>query len=33
MRVTDLNTYEVAVHNRVLITKQAVEMLAEAGKK
>ena len=33
MRVTDLNTYEVAVHNRLLITKQAVEMLAEAGKK
>ena len=32
-RVTDLNTYEVAVHNMVLITKQAVEMLAEAGKK
>ena len=33
MRVSDLNTYEVAVHNRLLITKQAVEMLAEAGKK
>jgi len=33
MRVTDLNTYEVAVHNRLLITKQAVEMLAEAGEK
>jgi len=33
MRVTDLNTYEVAVHNRLLITKQAVEMLAEAGGK
>jgi len=32
-RVADLNTYEVAVHNRLLITKQAVEMLAEAGKK
>lgn len=32
-RVTDLNTYEVAVHAIVLITKQAVEMLAEAGKK
>lgn len=32
-RVTDLNTYEVAVHNMVLITRQAVEMLAEAGKK
>ncbi len=33
MRVTDLNTYAVAVHNRLLITKQAVEMLAEAGRK
>ena len=33
MRVADLNTYEVAVHNRLLITKQAVEMLAEAGRK
>jgi large subunit ribosomal protein L4 len=33
IRVTDLNTYEVAVHNMVLITRQAVEMLAEAGKK
>jgi large subunit ribosomal protein L4 len=32
-RVTDLNTYEVAVHSRLLITRQAVEMLAEAGKK
>lgn len=32
-RVADLNTYEVAVHNRLLITKQAVEMLAKAGKK
>jgi large subunit ribosomal protein L4 len=32
MRVSDLNTYEVAVHNRLLITRQAVEMLAEAGK-
>ncbi|MBI5076516.1 MAG: 50S ribosomal protein L4 [Nitrospirae bacterium] len=32
-RVTDLNTYEVAVHHIVLITKQAVEMLAEAKKK
>lgn len=29
MRVADLNTYEVAVHNRLLITKQAVEMLTE----
>jgi len=33
MRVSDLNTYEVAVHNRLLITKQAIDMLAEAGKK
>ncbi|NJD57573.1 MAG: 50S ribosomal protein L4 [Nitrospirae bacterium] len=32
-RVSDLNTYEVAVHNRLLITKQAIDMLAEAGKK
>lgn len=32
-RVSDLNSYEVAVHTRLLITKQAVEMLAEAGKK
>ncbi|GAB4487528.1 MAG: 50S ribosomal protein L4 [Thermodesulfovibrionales bacterium] len=32
-RVTDLNSYEVAVHKRLLMTKQAVEMLAEAGKK
>jgi large subunit ribosomal protein L4 len=32
-RVTDLNTYNVAVHTMLLITKQAVEMLAEAGKK
>jgi large subunit ribosomal protein L4 len=30
MRVADLNTYEVAVHNRLLITKQAIEVLAEA---
>ena len=32
-RVTDLNTYNVAVHTMLLITKQAVEMLAEAGKR
>ncbi len=32
-RVTDLNTYEVAVHSVVLLTRQAVEALAEAGKK
>jgi large subunit ribosomal protein L4 len=30
MRVADLNTYEVAAHNRLLITRQAIEMLAEA---
>ena len=33
MRVTDLNTYEVAVHNMVLLTRQAIEMLVEAEKK
>ena len=33
MRVTDLNTYAVAVHSNLLITRQAVEMLAGAGKK
>ncbi len=32
-RVTDLNPYEVAVHSRLLMTKQAVERLSEAGKK
>ncbi len=32
-RVSDLNSYEVAVHHRLLMTKQAVEMLAEAEKK
>ena len=33
IRATDLNTYNVAVHTMLLITKQAIEMLAEAGKK
>lgn len=32
-RVTDLNSYDVAVHNRLLMTKQAAEMLSEASKK
>lgn len=32
-RVLDLNPYEVAVANRLLITRQAVEKLSEAGKK
>lgn len=32
-RVSDLNPYEVAVHSRLLMTKQTVEILAEAGKK
>jgi large subunit ribosomal protein L4 len=32
-RVSDLNAYEVAVHNRLLITRQALEKLAEAGNK
>ncbi|MBA4371464.1 MAG: 50S ribosomal protein L4 [Thermodesulfovibrio sp.] len=31
--VTDLNSYDVAVHNRLLMTKQAAEMLSEASKK
>lgn len=33
MRVSDLNPYEVAVHSRLLMTKQAVEKLSGAGKK
>lgn len=33
MRVTDLNPYDVAAHNRLLFTKRAVEMLAEAAQK
>lgn len=32
-RVSDLNPYDVAVHRRLLITKEAVERLAEARKK
>jgi len=32
-RASDLNPYEVAVHKRLLMTKQAVEKLAEAGGK
>ncbi|TAN40005.1 MAG: 50S ribosomal protein L4 [Nitrospirae bacterium] len=32
-RVTDLNSYEVAVHSRLLITRQAAEALSEASKK
>ena len=32
-RVLDLNPYEVAVANRLLMTRQAVEKLSEAGKK
>jgi len=32
-RVTDLNSYDIAVHKRLLITKQAAEMLSEASQK
>jgi large subunit ribosomal protein L4 len=32
-RVADLNTYDVMVHSRLLVTKDAAELLAEAGKK
>ncbi|MHB8882731.1 MAG: 50S ribosomal protein L4 [Thermodesulfovibrionales bacterium] len=32
-RVTDLNSYEVAVHSRLLITRQAADVLSEASKK
>ncbi len=32
-RASDLNSYEVMAHSRLLITRQAAEMLAEAGKK
>lgn len=32
-RVADLNPYEVAAHSRLLMTKQAAEMLAEAEQK
>ncbi len=31
-RVSDLNTYDVAVHGTLLMTKQAAEMLSEATK-
>ncbi|MDA8082870.1 MAG: 50S ribosomal protein L4 [Nitrospiraceae bacterium] len=31
--VTDLNSYDIAVHHRLLMTKQAAEMLSEASKK
>lgn len=32
-RVSDLNPYDVTVYSRLLITKEAVEKLAQAGKK
>ena len=32
-RVADLNSYDIAVHKRLLMTRKAVEMLAEAGTK
>jgi len=32
-RVSDLNSYDVAAHSRLLMTKRAAEMLAEAEKK
>ncbi len=32
-RVSDLNSYDVTVHSRLLLTKGAAEKLAEAGKK
>ncbi len=32
-RVSDLNSYDVASHNRVLMTRGAAELLSEAGKK
>ncbi|MBI5639324.1 MAG: 50S ribosomal protein L4 [Nitrospirae bacterium] len=31
-RAADLNSYDVAAHSRLLMTRQAVEMLSEAGK-
>ncbi|MDH4232136.1 MAG: 50S ribosomal protein L4 [Nitrospirota bacterium] len=31
-RVNDLNSYEIAVHGRILFDRRAVEMLTEAGK-
>jgi large subunit ribosomal protein L4 len=32
-RASDLNSYEVMAHSRLLMTRQAAEMLAEAGRK
>jgi large subunit ribosomal protein L4 len=32
-RVSDLNCYDVAAHSRLLMTKQAAQMLSEAAKK
>ncbi len=32
-RASDLNSYEVMAHSRLLMTRQAAEILAEAGKK
>ncbi len=32
-RVSELNPYEIAVNRRILMTKEAVERLAEAGDK
>jgi large subunit ribosomal protein L4 len=32
-RVSDLNSYDIASHGRVLMTRGAAEMLSEAGKK
>ncbi len=32
-RVSDLNCYDVAAHSRLLMTKQAAQMLSEAGAK
>jgi len=32
-RVSDLNCYDVAAHSRLLMTRQAAEMLSEAAKK
>jgi large subunit ribosomal protein L4 len=32
-RASDLNSYDIASHSRLLMTRKAVEMLAEAGEK
>lgn len=32
-RASDLNSYDIASHGRLLMTRQAVELLAEAGEK